>query len=149
MNFSLFDLFWIFIIISSLIPALQKKLLEGNRHRVMRQLEKKRNSRLITLIHRQEVISFLGIGFRRYIDIEDSEALLRAIRLTPKDMPIDIILHTPGGLVLAAEQIAHALIRHPGSGHRLHPPLCHVRRNSHRPGRRSDSDGRERRPGAR
>jgi ClpP class serine protease len=112
MNFSLFDLFWIFIIISTLLPALQKRLLEANRQRVMRQLEKKRNSRLITLIHRQEVLSFLGIGFSRYIDIEDSEALLRAIRLTPEDMPIDIILHTPGGLVLAAEQIAHALIRH-------------------------------------
>ena len=112
MNFSLFDLFWIFIIISSLLPALQKRMLETNRRRVMRQLEKKRNSRLITLIHRQEVLSFLGIGFRRYIDIEDSEALLRAIHLTPKDMPIDIILHTPGGLVLASEQIAHALVRH-------------------------------------
>jgi ClpP class serine protease len=112
MNFDLFDLFWIFIIVSSLIPALQKRLLETNRQRVMRQLEKKRNSRLITLIHRQEMLSFLGIGFRRYIDIEDSEALLRAIRLTPKDMPIDIILHTPGGLVLAAEQIAHGIVRH-------------------------------------
>ena len=29
-------------------------------------------------------------------------------------MPIDIILHTPGGLVLAAEQIAHAILKHPG-----------------------------------
>jgi ClpP class serine protease len=28
-------------------------------------------------------------------------------------MPIDIILHTPGGLVLAAEQIAHAIRNHP------------------------------------
>ncbi|MBI3741372.1 MAG: ATP-dependent Clp protease proteolytic subunit, partial [Chloroflexi bacterium] len=29
-----------------------------------------------------------------------------------EDTPIDIVLHTPGGLVLAAEQIAHALIHH-------------------------------------
>ncbi len=112
MDFNLFDLFWVFLIVSTLIPVLQKRLLDAKRQRVMRQLEKKRDSRLITLIHRQEVLSFLGIGFRRYIDIEDSEALLRAIRLTPDDMPIDIILHTPGGLVLAAEQIAQALIRH-------------------------------------
>jgi ClpP class serine protease len=112
MDFSLFDLFWVFLIVSSLLPVLQKRLLDAKRHRVMQQLEKKRDSRLITLIHRQEVLSFLGIGFRRYIDIEDSEALLRAIRLTPEDMPIDIILHTPGGLVLAAEQIAQALVRH-------------------------------------
>ncbi|HMN27588.1 MAG TPA: enoyl-CoA hydratase-related protein, partial [Caldilineaceae bacterium] len=48
----------------------------------------------------------------RYISIEDSEAVLRAIRLTKPDVPIDIILHTPGGLVLAAEQIANALVRH-------------------------------------
>ncbi len=37
---------------------------------------------------------------------------MRAIRLTPDDMPIDLVLHTPGGLVLAAEQIARALTRH-------------------------------------
>jgi ClpP class serine protease len=52
------------------------------------------------------------VPLARYIDIEDSEAILRAIRLTSTDMPIDLIVHTPGGLVLAAEQIAHALLRH-------------------------------------
>ncbi|MBE9170785.1 hypothetical protein IQ238_25835 [Pleurocapsales cyanobacterium LEGE 06147] len=65
------------------------------------------------LIHRQESISLLGIPLSRYISIEDSEQVLRAIRLTPPDVPIDLILHTPGGLVLATEQIARALIRHP------------------------------------
>jgi ClpP class serine protease len=65
------------------------------------------------LIHRQESISLLGIPISRYISIEDSEQVLRAIRLTPPDVPIDLILHTPGGLVLATEQIARALIRHP------------------------------------
>ena len=112
MEFNLINLFWIFLIISSLLPALQKRLLQAARQRTMRQLEKKRGSRVISLIHRQEILSFLGIGFSRYIDIEDSEQVLRAIRLTPSDMPIDLILHTPGGLVLAAEQIAHALVRH-------------------------------------
>ncbi|MGB9833325.1 MAG: SDH family Clp fold serine proteinase, partial [Caldisericum exile] len=65
-------------------------------------------------IHRQETMSLLGIPISRYISIEDSEAILRAIRLTPPEMPIDIILHTPGGLVLATEQIAQALVRHKG-----------------------------------
>jgi ClpP class serine protease len=49
----------------------------------------------------------------KFIDIQDSEAVLRAIRLTSPDVPIDIILHTPGGLVLATEQIANALLKHP------------------------------------
>jgi len=53
----------------------------------------------------------LGIPLARYIDIEDSEAVLRAIKLTDPKVPIDLILHTPGGLVLAAEQIACALQR--------------------------------------
>lgn len=112
MPFSLFDLFWIFFIVSMLVPIVQRTMLSNARNHVIRKLEKKRSSRLITLIHRQEALSFLGLAFARYIDIEDSEEVLRAIRLTSADTPIDIILHTPGGLVLAAEQIAHALIRH-------------------------------------
>src|SRR5213079_3360270 len=49
-----------------------------------------------------------------FIDIEDSELVLQGIRLTPPDTPLDLIIHTPGGLVLAASQIAHALAHHPG-----------------------------------
>ena len=112
MSFSFFDLLWLFIIVSSLTPLLKQRYLEACRHQLMRQIEKKRGSRVITMLHRQEALSFLGIPFTRYIDIEDSEQVLRAIRMTPDDMPIDFILHTPGGLVLAAEQIAHALARH-------------------------------------
>ena len=112
MNFDIFQLFWVFIIISTILPVVQRWRVERARNDAIRRLETKRGSRLITLIHRQEALSFLGLAFARFIDIEDSEQVLRAIRLTSEDTPIDIILHTPGGLVLAAEQIAHALIRH-------------------------------------
>jgi len=112
MQIDFFSLLWIFFIIMTLIPAINRRLVEMSRQRLMRAIERKRGSRLITLIHRQEALSFLGIAFSRYIDIEDSEQVLRAIRLTPEDLPIDIVLHTPGGLVLAAEQIAHALVKH-------------------------------------
>ena len=67
----------------------------------------------ITLIHRQETLASSGFPLSRYIDIEDSEQVLRAISSTAPEVPIDVILHTPGGLVLAAEQIACALCRHP------------------------------------
>ena len=112
MRIDFFSLLWIVFIIMTLVPAINRRLIEMSRQRLMRAIEKKRGSRLITLIHRQEALSFLGIAFSRYIDIEDSEQVLRAIRLSPEDLPIDIVLHTPGGLVLAAEQIAHALVRH-------------------------------------
>ena len=110
---SFFDLLWMFFIIASIQPVLRQKMLEAARTRLLHQLEQKRRSRVIALIHRQETMSLLGFPIFRYIDIEDSEAVLRAIRLTDPSMPIDIILHTPGGLVLAAEQIACALCRHP------------------------------------
>jgi len=103
---------WGFFILSILFPMIRQRQLEATRLRVMHDLERKRRSRLITLIHRQEALSFLGFAFSRYIDIEDSEQVLRAIRMTPEDMPIDLILHTPGGLVLASEQIARGLLRH-------------------------------------
>jgi ClpP class serine protease len=107
-------LFWLLFLFSILSPVLQRRFLEMNRLRLIHQLEQRRGSRVITLIHRQEAVSFLGIPLSRYIDIDDAEAVLRAIRLTPQEMPIDIIVHTPGGLVLAAEQIASALVRHRG-----------------------------------
>jgi ClpP class serine protease len=105
-------LIWLFVIFAALTPALQRRYQEACRRFVIQRFERKRSSRVITLIHRQETMSFLGIPFSRYLDVDDSEQILRAVRLTPKDMPLDLILHTPGGLVLAAEQIAQALVRH-------------------------------------
>jgi len=108
----IFNIVWILFLLSTLMPALTRRAIEARRRMVMDAIERKRGSRLITLIHRQETMSLLGIPISRYIDIEDSEQVLRAIRLTADDVPIDIVLHTPGGLVLAAEQIACALSRH-------------------------------------
>ena len=76
-------------------------------------LGRKRGSNVITIIHRQETLILFGLPIARYIDIDDSEAVLRAIRLTPDDTPIDIVIHTPGGIALAATQIAYALNDHP------------------------------------
>lgn len=108
------QLFWIFIIFSALTPYLQQQILRANRTRKLIEFERKRGSRVITLIHRQEALNLLGVPLTRFINIEDSEQVLTAIRLTDADVPIDIIIHTPGGLVLASEQIAEALLRHPG-----------------------------------
>ena len=111
---------WIFLAIVvalALLWGLPRLIrLRRDRHRrdLIRQLEQQRDSRVITLIHRQETMSLLGLPFGRYIDIDDSEQLLRAIRMTPPEMPIDLLLHTPGGLVLASDQIAYALKRHGG-----------------------------------
>jgi ClpP class serine protease len=112
------EIIWIIFgaifIFSTLSPILGRRMIDSARVRSIQKVEQARGSRVITLIHRQEAVAFLGLPIARYIDIEDSEQVLRAIKLTPPELPIDIILHTPGGLVLAAEQIAHALVRHKG-----------------------------------
>lgn len=106
------DLVWLFVIATALQPMLQRRALEVLRSRKIAQIEKRRGSRVILLVHRQETMSLLGFPLVRYIDINDAEEVLRAIQLTDDDVPIDIVLHTPGGLVLAALQIGRALKQH-------------------------------------
>ena len=106
------DILWLFFMFSALQPIVYQKMLEASRLRVLSRFERARKSRVISLVHRQETMSFLGFPVMRYIDVNDSEEVLRAIKLTDADCPIDLIIHTPGGLVLAAGQIAHALRRH-------------------------------------
>ncbi|MCS6919290.1 MAG: hypothetical protein NZM28_05930 [Fimbriimonadales bacterium] len=106
------QLFWIVFIFLAVMPMIRQRMLESARLSLIRQLEKRRGSRVIVLIHRQEALALFGVPLFRFISIEDSEEVLRAIRMTPPEMPIDIILHTPGGLVLASQQIACALCDH-------------------------------------
>lgn len=106
---SVLDIFWLFFMLSALQPVLRQRMMDAMRMRKIAQLERARSSRVILLVHRQETMKFLGFPVMQYIDINDSEEVLRAIRLTDDEVPIDIILHTPGGLVLAATQIARAI----------------------------------------
>ncbi len=111
---SIGEYFWIFLIIIMLQPVIRQKLLVYTRGKLIRSIEVERRSRLILLVHRQETLGFLGFPFFRYIDISDAEQVIRAVRMTGADTPIDLVLHTPGGLVLPSLQIARAIARHPG-----------------------------------
>ena len=106
------DLFWLFFMFTAIQPMLRQRMLEAMRARKIAQLEGQRHSRVILLVHRQETMRLLGFPIMRYIDINDSEDVLRAIQMTDEDVPLDLILHTPGGLVLAALQIAKAVRDH-------------------------------------
>jgi ClpP class serine protease len=110
----LLSLLWLFFLLSSLQPLVQRQVLAARRRAALAQLSHKRQATMITLIHRQETMSLLGFPVVRYIDIDDAEGVLAAIRETPPGRAIEIILHTPGGLVLAASQIARALADHDG-----------------------------------
>src|ERR1700704_3780504 len=108
------DIIWLFFMFSALQPVLKQRFLEGARRALIAKIERQRNSRVILLVHRQETMSILGFPVFRYIDVNDSEEVLRAIHLPDAAVPIDIVLHTPGGVVLASLQIARALHKHQG-----------------------------------
>jgi ClpP class serine protease len=108
------DLIWMFFMFSALQPILKQRFLEASRQRLIARIERQRGSRVILLVHRQETMSFLGFPILRYIDVNDSEDVMRAIHLTDPQMPLDLVLHTPGGLVLASLQIARAIHKHRG-----------------------------------
>jgi ClpP class serine protease len=109
--------FWLVLLLIVLLTVLAQfggRGFEKQRSAAIARIEDARKSRVIAMIHRQDSASILGVPVGGSISIDDSEAVLRAIRLTPPEQPIDIILHTPGGLVLAAEQIAKALVERKG-----------------------------------
>ena len=106
------NLLWILLLVVALQPAVQRAMLARKRRSVLGRLSAERDATVITLIHRQETVSLLGLPLVRHIDIDDAESVLKAIRETPPGRPIEIVLHTPGGLVLAASQIAIALADH-------------------------------------
>jgi ClpP class serine protease len=108
------SLLWLFFIFASLQPAVTRQRMLLQRRAALRSISKERGATVITLIHRQESMSLLGFPVVRYIDIDDAEEVLRAINDTPPGRPIEIILHTPGGMVIAARQIAAALADHDG-----------------------------------
>ncbi|HZR17435.1 MAG TPA: hypothetical protein VFE51_08915 [Verrucomicrobiae bacterium] len=108
------QIFWVFFMLSALQPVMKQRMLEASRRRLIAQIERERKSRVVLLVHRQETMSVLGFPLFRYIDVDDSEEVLRAIHLTDPEIPLDLVLHTPGGLVLAATQIARAVVKHKG-----------------------------------
>ncbi len=108
------QLIWFFFLLSAIQPVLKQRMLENARQRLIARIERRRKTRVILLVHRQETMSFLGFPVVRYIDIDDSEAVMRAVAMTDAEVGIDLVLHTPGGLVLAATQIAQAIRRRKG-----------------------------------
>src|SRR5688572_7682961 len=113
MSFDLSTLILILLGLMVLQPLLTGRWYGMRRTQAIRAIEQAHGSRVITMIHRQERRSLFGFSVSRHIDLEDAQTIIAAIKETPENVPIDLILHTPGGLVLAAMQIARAVEAHP------------------------------------
>jgi len=92
------------------IPTTKSEILAWRR-KIISEIEQERGSRVIMMIHKREL--WTGPGEDPEIVLEDAETVLQQIRRTPPDVPIDLILHTPGGVALAAEMMSMAIKFHP------------------------------------
>ncbi len=113
MTFDVSSILWLVLAAMVLQPLLVGRWLAFQRAQAIRAMEKAHGTRVITMIHRQERRSLFGFSVSRHIDLEDAQSIIAAIKETPPDRPIDLVIHTPGGLVLAAMQIARAIEAHP------------------------------------
>src|SRR5512145_3344706 len=113
MSLDFSTLLWLLVAFMVLQPILAARWFSVRRMQAIRAIEKAHGSRVITMIHRQERRSLFGLNVSRHIDLEDAQTVIATIKETPADVPIDLIVHTPGGLVLAAMQIARAVEAHP------------------------------------
>lgn len=108
------DLVWLWMLLAfTILPAVQALATNVRRNMLIQRIEQERGTKVVRLIHRQ-ASGILGALLMRYIDLDDSERILKEIRAAG-DRPIDLVIHTPGGLVIASEQIARALAAH-GAG---------------------------------
>ena len=112
MSLDFSSLLWILILVMALQPLLMGRWYTLQRAQAIRAIERAHGTRVITMIHRQEKRSLFGFSVARHIDLEDAQTIIAAIKETPPHVPIDLVLHTPGGLVLAAMQIARAVEAH-------------------------------------
>jgi len=87
-----------------------KEEILSRRAQLIHDLEEERGSKVLTLIHRKEPWS--ASDDEPEIGFEDSEYILQQVRETPPDKPIDLIVHTEGGLTFAADLMAMALRNH-------------------------------------
>jgi ClpP class serine protease len=95
------------ISLSTLAPVCSATCPTGDVREAMLALEHRRGTRVISIIHDAGAAS-------DSVDDQTTAEALRAIRSTPAGTGLDIILHTPGGDALGADQIVRALKAHRG-----------------------------------
>lgn len=100
------------LLLLALLAGIPRQRMARRRRRLIERLEQARSSRVIAMLHRGGgPLSLLRSGGS--IGLFEAETILKIIRETPADKPIDLVMHTPGGLILATAQIARALKNHP------------------------------------
>ena len=128
MEFNLSTLLVLACLALMLQPLLTGRMFTLRRARAIRGIETRRRSRVITMIHWPEKRSLFDFNMSDMIGLEDAQSIISAIKATPRDIPIDLVLHTPGGLVLAdvSEKVSAQVKRGAVEFLPFDPPGCRI-----------------------
>lgn len=126
MEFNLSTLLVLACLALMLQPLLTGWMFTLRRAWAIRGIETRRRSRVITMIYRPEKRSLFGFNMSNMIGLEDAQSIISAIKAAPRDILIDLLLHTPGGLLLAdvSEKVSAQVKRGPVEFLSFDPPGC-------------------------
>lgn len=110
MKFGFYILLALLFLVTGILSNITKEALsERNLKRKIELYEAKHNAKVLFLIHRKRNIGLYGIPIYEFLEINDAHRMLREIRKIPVDKNILLIIHSPGGQLLAGMQIAKML----------------------------------------
>lgn len=98
--------FLLFLFSGPFIGGFFQNLQNYNLTKAIEEYEKKNNVKVLYLVHRKKTIGLFGLPVYEYLEVYDSHRLLSELRRVPVDKDIVLIIHSPGGELLAGVQIA-------------------------------------------
>ena len=109
-RFSIFLFMIIFFVLSGILfNLISQFLVEYHIRQLISGYEKAHDAKVFYFIHRKRSLGIFGISLYEYLEVYDAHRFLRDLKSVPEDKNLVIIIHSPGGELLAAMQIAKVL----------------------------------------
>jgi len=109
-KFSMFLFMLVFFVLSGILFSLVRQfLVDYHIKQLISDYEKTHNARVFYFIHRKRSLGIFGISLYEYLEVYDAHRFLRDLKSVPENRNLVIIIHSPGGELLAAMQIAKVL----------------------------------------
>lgn len=99
-------IFLLFLLSSSFVSNLFQGIQNYNLTKAIEEYEKEKNTKVLYLVHRKRTIGLFGLPVYEFLEVYDSHRLLSELRKISIDKDITLIVHSPGGELLAGVQIA-------------------------------------------
>ena len=112
---SMLTVIMLLLLVAFISPVAQLLLAQARRARARQRIARAHMTQVVDLVLRMETVASYGLPIFHYISLPLTEEVVRDIRRTTPDAPLDLLVHLPPGVVVGAEAIARALLTHGGT----------------------------------